>query len=349
MADPAFAHPLGIRIYLSAVYLALGLAAAVFAGLAIGGLRGEGPMMIAGILVSLGWLGFFAWGLVSFARGWPSLAVSLGVLLKSTRWWLFALLWWAPVVGLLLAFLAFINCGPLWIPNVFHWFGLAMTAVGLAAYYSLPALVRLFTGGPQATAPSNRWWVIVVHCSTVALVWALAWGIPYFALLNDAVDEDDYAAAATGFLLPWRGGQDGWVIQGNDAGMNHNNDSNLQKFAWDFRRQCGTVVLAARAGTVTNFEVDNDGLGGENNVIEVTDGALVVSYLHVQKDSSLVAMGQNVQQGDALARVGCVGNSLTGHLHFHVRSGANTVAVTFDDVEDGIPRTFGSYTSGNRR
>jgi Peptidase family M23 len=354
MAEPAFAHPLGMRIYLSAIYLALGLAAAMFAGLAIGGLRGEGPMMVASILVSLGWLGFFAWGLVNFARGWPSLAVSPGVLLKSTRWWLFALVWWAPVVGLLLAFVAFINCGPLWIPNTFHWFGLAMTAVGLAAYYSLPALVRLFTGSPQATAPSHRWWVIVVHCTAVALAWALAWGIPYFALLKDSVKDADYTSAATGFLLPWRGGQDGWVIQGNDAPMNHNNDHNLQKFAFDFRRQCGTPVLAAKSGTVLKILQTNDTLGGDNNYIKVTldGGGTVASYLHIQTNSAVVAEKQHVDQGDPLARVGCVGNSLTGHIHFHVRASAddssNTIPVKFDDVDGGIPHTYGSYTSKNR-
>ena len=352
MAEPAFTHPLGLRIYLSALYLLLGLAAAMFAGLAIGGLRGETPMKIASVLVALGWLGFFAWGLVNFARGWPALANSPGVLLKSTRWWLFALVWFAPVVGLLLAFVAFINCGPTWIPNTFHWFGFAMTIVGLAGFYSLPALTRLLTGAPQAVAPAHRWWVIVVHCVALALVWALAWGIPYFALLKDDVNEDDYAGAPTGFFLPWPGGQDAWVIQGNNTGMNHNNANFQQKFAWDFRRDCGTPVLAAKGGTVTDVTDTNDGPGGDNNKIEVTlaDGS-VASYLHIKKGSAVVVDNQPVAQGDPLARVGCVGKSLTGHIHFHVRSGSNTIAVKFRDVDsdDGIPRTFGTYTSGNRR
>ncbi len=42
--------------------------------------------------------------------------------------------------------------------------------------------------------------------------------------------------------------------------------------------------------------------------------------------------------------------SLTGHIHFVVESGGQSTPVTFSDVEEdsGIPRTFHSYTSGNR-
>ncbi|MDQ7993020.1 MAG: peptidoglycan DD-metalloendopeptidase family protein, partial [Propionicimonas sp.] len=188
-----------------------------------------------------------------------------------------------------------------------------------------------------------------LHCGGVALVWTLAWLVPYFALLRDDVDQADYAGAPSGFLLPWPGGQDGWVIQGNNAGLNHNDDHSSQRFAWDFRRECGTPVLAARAGTVTRVVDTNAGRGDDNNLIEVrhADGSLA-SYLHIRQSSAAVAAGQVVAQGDPLARVGCVGNSLTGHIHFHVRSGGPTIAITFDDVDGGIPRTFGSYTSGNR-
>jgi predicted aspartyl protease len=41
---------------------------------------------------------------------------------------------------------------------------------------------------------------------------------------------------------------------------------------------------------------------------------------------------------------------MTGHIHFMVKTGASTIGVSFTDVADdsGIPRTFSSYTSGNR-
>ena len=350
MTDTPATHPRGLRSYLAAVYLTLGLASALFGAFALGGLRGEWPMMLASIVVTLAWFGLLAWGIVSFARGWPALDANRGLLLTSLRRWLWVEVWVAPVVGLLLAFLAFVDCGPLWIPTMFHWFGLAMTILGLALFYSQPSVVTLLVGAPSPSVPSRAWWQITLHCVVLTLVWALVWGIPYFAMLKDSVNVANYAGAAAGFKLPWRGGEDGWVIQGSDTGMNHNDATLQQKFAWDFRRECGTPVLAAKAGKVTKVVVTNDGLGGSNNLVEVTlaDGS-VASYLHVQQNSAVVTVGQAVAQGASLASVGCVGNTLTGHIHFHVKLGSSTIPVLFDDVDGGVPRTFSSYTSGNTR
>ena len=54
-----------------------------------------------------------------------------------------------------------------------------------------------------------------------------------------------------------------------------------------------------------------------------------------------------------LALVGNVGNSLTGHIHFQVDKGSQSVAIVFADpdvkYDKGIPRTFGSYESSNRK
>lgn len=339
-----------LRSYLM-VLLGVGILAATGIGaVSLGGLRGEAPMLVASLVAALGWLGLAAWALVSLGRSWPaSAADQQESLLRRTGLWLLALAWWAPGAGVVLAFLAFIDCGPIWIPTLLHWSGLVMAGVGLAALYSLPAVARALCGGPHPAAPARPWWKPVVHCAGLAVVWGLVWLIPYLALLRDDVDPADYAAAPTGFLLPWPGGEDGWVIQGNNAGLNHNAEHNSQGFAWDFRRECGTSVLAAQAGVVSDVVDGNDGIGGDNNHLEVThaDGS-VASYLHLRRGSAVVAVGAAVDRGDPLARVGCVGNSLTGHLHFHVRSGAPTVPVRFDDVEDGVPRSFGSYTSGNR-
>jgi len=109
-------------------------------------------------------------------------------------------------------------------------------------------------------------------------------------------------------------------------------------------------VLAALAGTVLAVTDSNDGIGGDNNEIQIqhADGS-VASYLHILHNSSQVRVGGGVAQGDRLAEVGSVGHSLTGHIHFHVRVGADTIAVKFADVtrHDGIPRGFRFYTSGN--
>ncbi len=342
----------GLRTYLVILDLALTLAATLLGAAALGGLRGDLPMLLSSLVVALGWLGLAGWGLVNLGRAWPGLALGRpSGLLRTTRPWLLTMAWWAPAAGLLFGFLALIGCGPLWIPGLFHWSGLALAALSLGAHYSLPAIARAFAGGPHPDAPGRPWWRVVLHAGGLAVVWALVWAVPYLAWLRDDVDPADYTAAPTGFLLPWPGGQDGWVLQGNNAGLNHNADHNDQDFAWDFRRECGTPVLAAMAGTVTDVVDGNDGIGGNNNLVQVrhADGS-VASYLHIRQGSAVVATGDPVSQGDALARVGCVGNSLTGHLHFHVRSGSTgpTIPVRFDDVDGGVPRSFGSYTSGNR-
>jgi len=204
----------------------------------------------------------------------------------------------------------------------------------------------------------HRWWWIVFTPLGVAIVWGLAWLIPYLLLKGD-ITLSDYAASNHIYQLPFPGGESSWVIQGNNSSLNHNNNSNSgQKFSWDFRRRCGTPVLAARKGTIKTLADDtHDGIGGTNNQITVDHGdGTVAFYLHIQKGSvptRLRTISAVVNQGDEIAEVGCVGNSLTGHIHFMVRPGqtaTTTIGVSFTDVSDdnGIPRTFGSYTSGNR-
>jgi murein DD-endopeptidase MepM/ murein hydrolase activator NlpD len=157
------------------------------------------------------------------------------------------------------------------------------------------------------------------------------------------------------------------VIQGNNTSADHNAADLNQKFAWDFRRPCGSPLLAARSGNVVYAIHSNDGFGKDspNNQIQVLhpDGTVAV-YLHLQQGSipgNLFPTGGStpaVTQGQQIAKVGCVGISLTGHVHFEVRqnraspiTSVQTVGVVFADVADdnGIPRTFGTYTSGNSK
>ena len=139
------------------------------------------------------------------------------------------------------------------------------------------------------------------------------------------------------------------MIQGNNSGLNHTGN---QKHAWDFRRRCGTPVLAARGGTVSKVVHSNDGngSGAPNNMVEVDhDDGTTGRYLHVQKNSAKVKKGDAVKQGSELAKVGNVGNSLTGHVHFVVERGGKSIEVSFADVteDDGVPRAFKTYKSGN--
>jgi murein DD-endopeptidase MepM/ murein hydrolase activator NlpD len=188
----------------------------------------------------------------------------------------------------------------------------------------------------------------------VAVVWGLAWLIPYWILKGD-ITVSEYKNKDHVYELPFPGGESSWVIQGNNSSLNHNDANFGQKFSWDFRRSCGSPVLAARAGTIATLPDDtHDGMGGTNKQIQVNqaDGT-VAFYLHIEKGSvpaKFRMVGAPVNLGDEIAKVGSVGNSLTGHIHFMVKQGGTTIGVSFTDVSDdnGIPRTFGSYTSGNR-
>jgi murein DD-endopeptidase MepM/ murein hydrolase activator NlpD len=200
---------------------------------------------------------------------------------------------------------------------------------------------------------------------TVASIWATLWIVLYI-LLSGSITESEYPSATRIYKLPFPGGESSWVMQGNNSKWNHNNDHNGQKFSWDFRRRCGTPVLAARPGTIQKVTDGYDGVGGDNNnEIRVThykqdvikpgnEDGTVAYYLHIQKDSAKelkMAKGTTVSQGQQIAKVGSVGNSITGHIHFMVKNDKGTVAVSFTDVSEdkGIPRGFHSYTSGNRK
>jgi len=153
-------------------------------------------------------------------------------------------------------------------------------------------------------------------------------------------------AQSSPYKLPWRGGVPRFVPQGNRSFVSHRG-SHL--YAYDFWMPIGTVVLAARGGTVTRVEVDHDGLGALSNYVKVEhrDGTSAM-YAHVRKDGALVRNGELVRQGQPLAYSGMVGQTLYPHLHFVV-VGPNEepIPVTFSDVRNGIPLAGRCYASGN--
>jgi len=157
--------------------------------------------------------------------------------------------------------------------------------------------------------------------------------------------------ARSPYRLPWKEGVSHVCIQGNNGSVSHHGPG---EFAYDFLMPSGTEVLAARAGTVAGVKEDSDSVGSAalNNYVRIrhADGT-VASYLHLQQDGALVTVGQEVEQGEVIARSGWTGRAALPHLHFHVRRGEREIPVTFREVASGmgVPRTFGVYSAGPSR
>ncbi|GEP08305.1 hypothetical protein MMMDOFMJ_0839 [Methylobacterium gnaphalii] len=82
----------------------------------------------------------------------------------------------------------------------------------------------------------------------------------------------------------------------------------------DMRAEHGAPALATAAGRVTMAEAN----GGYGNMVEVDHGhGLVTRYAHLARFS--VAVGQRVEAGTVVGRVGSTGRSTGNHLHYEVR------------------------------
>lgn len=88
----------------------------------------------------------------------------------------------------------------------------------------------------------------------------------------------------------------------------------------DFRGPHGSPIRSAAPGRVSFVGVKN----GYGNVVEVDHGhGIQTRYAHLSGFNSRV--GQSVQSGDAIARMGSTGRSTGTHLHFEVRVNGTAV------------------------
>ncbi len=110
-----------------------------------------------------------------------------------------------------------------------------------------------------------------------------------------------------------------------DGGFSHGDDGN--RHAVDFAAATGTVVLAARDGTVMQVETgfddaepgDADAVDRANFIrILHNDGSMAL-YAHLQADGALVRVGEHVRRGQPIGLSGNTGFSTGPHLHFVVQ------------------------------
>lgn len=93
----------------------------------------------------------------------------------------------------------------------------------------------------------------------------------------------------------------------------------------DFTPGAGVPIAAIADGVVVGSTVI-DGSWGEHIVIEHDiDGVTYrSSYAHMQWGSSPFAIGDTVQRGDIVGRVGNTGQSYGAHLHFTIQNASGT-------------------------
>ncbi len=85
----------------------------------------------------------------------------------------------------------------------------------------------------------------------------------------------------------------------------------------------GKLVVAGAAGTVIAAGWNNQGYG---NYVRIDHGNGVETlYAHMLNDSLMVNVGDKVQRGQTIGRVGNTGNSFGAHLHFEVRINGNRI------------------------
>jgi murein DD-endopeptidase MepM/ murein hydrolase activator NlpD len=142
------------------------------------------------------------------------------------------------------------------------------------------------------------------------------------------------------YQLPYPVGTAHLLIQGNCSGGSHQDSL---RFAYDFEMPIGTLLTAARAGTVIFVEegfADGDPEFWHSNVVQIEHGdGTTATYAHLTRDGALVEVGQRLAAGDPIALSGNTGYTLgVPHLHFDVAPcptwwTCGTLAVTFRNTD----------------
>lgn len=138
------------------------------------------------------------------------------------------------------------------------------------------------------------------------------------------------------WVLPYVVGSARTVSQSNCTPFTH---QGLLAYAYDFAMPIGTMIHAARGGTVVYLEEhwpDGDGEWYHSNLVRIHHGdGTYALYAHLTTDGVLVEIGDTVNRGDPIALSGNSGYTLDfPHLHFHVApcsfyENCGTVPVTF--------------------
>ncbi len=132
---------------------------------------------------------------------------------------------------------------------------------------------------------------------------------------------------ASPYALPYPVGVTWPVWQGNCSGFGH---SGFWKYSYDFNMPIGSVVTAARGGTVfytyasARDDGPHDSTARPNLVFIRHADSTVAVYSHLMRNGVRVLVGQVVAQGDTIALSGNTGYTDDHpHLHFSIHACAS--------------------------
>lgn len=131
-----------------------------------------------------------------------------------------------------------------------------------------------------------------------------------------SVCADSLPTSQSLYVLPYTLSESYRVNQANCSGFGH---SDFWQYGYDFVMDIGTVVTAARDGTVVHAQDGaRDGDRNRTNLITIehADGSVAL-YSHLTLNGVLVTVGQTISAGQTIGFSGDTGN--TGglpHLHF---------------------------------
>jgi murein DD-endopeptidase MepM/ murein hydrolase activator NlpD len=117
-------------------------------------------------------------------------------------------------------------------------------------------------------------------------------------------------------------------------------------YAIDFEMPLGTPLIAARSGKVVavqdRFKDGNDRDLEENFVMIQHADNTVARYIHLKQGGVLVALGDEVKQGQRIALSGNTGQTGGPHLHFDVQMCGPNLPPKYNALPCGmtVPVTF---------
>ena len=113
-----------------------------------------------------------------------------------------------------------------------------------------------------------------------------------------------------------------YISQGNNTGSH----TGKGKYAYDFALAVGQNVRAVKSGTILKIKENSTSYGcnlayaNDGNYVVIDHGNNETSlYLHLEKDSVPYTVGQFVNKGDIIGKVGLSGYVCGAHLHFQVQ------------------------------